>query len=486
MISHSRSNRAAMVLVVVAMVMGVLAVGIGSAGAADTQRTILDINGSHKATDYFPTNAQQSNRNIIDQPNNYKSPVNYHQGTWYARVDVQSKPSSKRLYTQLCMWQHTTGSRDFKYETCSPRNNLVIVDEGVYYANIGSPQDWWNIAGGTFNWSKPADMVRFFLKDPVSEKLMYTNRCGSACYPFNDINKHMPIQMDVEIIMVAKGAKLNQPSNWNCPSSVCGSSGGGGGATTTTQPRSTTTTRPQSTTTTTRPLNAPPTAESVGVFDPASGVWALPGRNGSTQTFYYGIPGDTPLLGDWDCDGLDTVGTHRPGTGFVYLSNSNSFGVADEEFYFGIPGDIPIAGDWDGDGCDTLAIFRPDEGRVYVSNSLGTRPADFSFRYGSQGDQPFAGDFDGNGKDSIGFLTAANKMVYRNQLTGGSNDFSSGYGNTLHRIVTGDWDGDGDDTPAAYQPNGTVRVFTTWSLGTPDWKLSLPGGRLPAAGLTSR
>jgi hypothetical protein len=177
---------------------------------------------------------------------------------------------------------------------------------------------------------------------------------------------------------------------------------------------------------------------------------------------------------------------YRPSTGFVYLRNRNDFGVAEEEFYYGIPDDVPIAGDWDGDGCDTFAIFRPNEGRVYVSNSLGTRPADYSFLYGFRDDQPFAGDFDGDGTDSIGFLTVTGRIVYRNQLAGGSNYVSVNYGITTHRIVAGDWDGDGDDTPAAYQPDGTVRLWTSWTLGTPDETLSLPADRLPVAGLTSR
>jgi hypothetical protein len=235
------------------------------------------------------------------------------------------------------------------------------------------------------------------------------------------------------------------------------------------------------------PPPPPPVATgTVGVFDPGTGVWSLPSQDGSMRIFYYGNPGDTPLLGDWNCDGLDTVAMYRPSTGFVYLRNRNDFGVADEEFFYGIPGDVPIAGDWDGDGCDTLAIFRPAEGRIYVSNTLGTRPADFSFLYGFRGDRPFAGDFDGDGKDTVGFMTTTGMIVHRNQLAGGSNDGSINYGHTTHRIVAGDWDGDGDDTPAAYQPDGTVRLWTTWALGPPDQTTTLPGERLPVAGLTSR
>ena len=69
--------------------------------------------------------------------------------------------------------------------------------------------------------------------------------------------------------------------------------------------------------------------DQVGLFDPDRGVWYLREADGSVNEFFYGIPGDTPLFGDWDCDGTDTVGMYRASNGFVYLRNSNDFGVAD-------------------------------------------------------------------------------------------------------------------------------------------------------------
>ena len=72
--------------------------------------------------------------------------------------------------------------------------------------------------------------------------------------------------------------------------------------------------------------------------------------------FNYGIPGDTPLVGDWDGDGEDTVGIYRNSA--FYLRNSNSAGYADLAFNYGIPGDTPLVGDWDGDGDDTVGIYR--------------------------------------------------------------------------------------------------------------------------------
>ena len=40
-------------------------------------------------------------------------------------------------------------------------------------------------------------------------------------------------------------------------------------------------------------------------------------------------PGDIPFAADWDGDGFDTLGLHRPGTATTFLRNTNSTGVAD-------------------------------------------------------------------------------------------------------------------------------------------------------------
>ena len=113
--------------------------------------------------------------------------------------------------------------------------------------------------------------------------------------------------------------------------------------------------------------------ESVGVVDSTTGKWYLRDPfNGETTSFFFGNPGDTPFMGDWDCDGVDTPGLYRRADGFVYLRNSNTQGIADIRFFFGNPGDIPLAGDFDGDGCDTVSIYRPAEQRIYVINRLGS------------------------------------------------------------------------------------------------------------------
>ena len=224
--------------------------------------------------------------------------------------------------------------------------------------------------------------------------------------------------------------------------------------------------------------------EGIALFNPTRGHWTLRYPNGTIDTFYYGIPGDLPLFGDWNCDGIETVGMYRPGNGFVYLRETNDFGVADREFFYGMRGDMPVAGDWDGDGCDTVAIFRPSEERVYVSNELGTRPADFSLSYGLEGDRPFAGDFDGDGRDSIGFhRPASNRVTYRNELGGGPDSFIGISTNAAHDFVAGDWDGSGTDTLGSFDGE-TFRLWNDGILGAPDESVLFfaAAGFLPVAG----
>jgi len=59
-----------------------------------------------------------------------------------------------------------------------------------------------------------------------------------------------------------------------------------------------------------------------------------------------GERGDKPVIGDWNNDGIDTIGVYRDGT--FYLRNSNTAGFADLIATLTEPGDLPVAGNWDG------------------------------------------------------------------------------------------------------------------------------------------
>ena len=217
------------------------------------------------------------------------------------------------------------------------------------------------------------------------------------------------------------------------------------------------------------PLNVGAQDPSVGAFDPSTGQWHLRAPDGSVRTFWFGSPGDTPLVGDWNGDGVDTPGLYRQSSGQAFLlqsiPNNGAAVVADLTFWFGIVGDVPIAGDWDGDGDDTLSIYRPSEGRVYIINthpSQGGSPlANLSYYFGDPGDKPFAGDFDGDGVDTVGLHRESTGIVYFTNVHKTSvAEFQFYFGSPGDRLVAGDWGvADGIDTPAVFRPSNTTWYF---------------------------
>ncbi len=140
---------------------------------------------------------------------------------------------------------------------------------------------------------------------------------------------------------------------------------------------------------------------SSGVYRPSNATFYLKSINDSgvaDAAIAYGTPGDRPITGDWNGDGIDTVGVYRAGV--FYLRNSNTSGFADGVVPFGRPGDLPVVGDWDGDGIDTIGVYR--NGVFFLRNANTPGPADLVLAYGAPGDMPLAGDWTGKGYDSVG------------------------------------------------------------------------------------
>jgi hypothetical protein len=98
--------------------------------------------------------------------------------------------------------------------------------------------------------------------------------------------------------------------------------------------------------------------------------------------FLFGNPGDKPVAGDFDGDGIDEVGLHRESTGFFYWRNTLDTGIADGEIFFGDPGDRFISGDFGVvDGVDTPAIYRPLNQTFYFRHTLTQGIADSQFNW---------------------------------------------------------------------------------------------------------
>jgi hypothetical protein len=235
-----------------------------------------------------------------------------------------------------------------------------------------------------------------------------------------------------------------------------------------------------------------PPKDGFGIVDPATGLWTLRNASdGSINIFYFGNPGDLPMIGDWDCDGDETPGLYRQADGFVYLRNSNTQGAADIRFFFGNPGDIPLAGDFDGDGCHTVSIYRPAEGRVYIINQLGANegglgPAEHSYFFGNPGDKPYVGDFNGDGMDTIGLHRESTGLVYFRQThSQGNADSQFIFGDPGDKIMAAEWTADGIDKVGLFRPSDTtVYLRYSNSQGNADYiqPFGTAPGALPVAG----
>jgi len=157
--------------------------------------------------------------------------------------------------------------------------------------------------------------------------------------------------------------------------------------------------------------------------------------------FFFGNPGDVPLVGDFDGDGRDSVSIWRPSQAKVFVinelgQNGKGLGAADFDFFFGNPGDTPFIGDFDGDGIDTIGLYRQSTGFVYFTNTLATGNADLSFFFGNPGDQILAGDWDGDGDDTVGVYRPSTGKLYVNLTnTNGAADWE-GYIGSYPWVIT--------------------------------------------------
>ncbi|HEY6804209.1 MAG TPA: M12 family metallo-peptidase [Pyrinomonadaceae bacterium] len=225
-------------------------------------------------------------------------------------------------------------------------------------------------------------------------------------------------------------------------------------------------------------------AKTVGVFRPSNGIVYLKNANSggvADLNFVYGVAGDQPIAGDWDGNGVDTLGIYRNGT--FYLRNSNTTGPANIVFAFGASGDQPIAGDWNGDGTDTIGVYRPSTGVFYLRNSNSAGPADLSFVLGNPGDVGIAGDWNGDGVTTTGVFRPSNGIVYlKNANTSGNADISLVYGNAGDLPLAGDWNADSVFSPGIYR-DGVFYLRNSNTQGFADLVFAMGNnGDVPLAG----
>ncbi|HEV8187447.1 MAG TPA: SBBP repeat-containing protein [Pyrinomonadaceae bacterium] len=189
--------------------------------------------------------------------------------------------------------------------------------------------------------------------------------------------------------------------------------------------------------------------DKVGVFRPSTGQFLLQISAFKTITVNFGQAGQIAVAGDWDGNGIDTPGVFNPATGQWLLTNgiggvnvNNSFPVSKIAFVFGQNGDTPITGDWDGDGKDSVGTYTDATSVFRLSNGFaGT--VDFTpVVFGNINTRPIAGDWNGDGVDTIGvFNQVTAVMALNNAIIAGDGEIVFNFGQAGDIPLAGDWDG---------------------------------------------
>jgi uncharacterized protein YdeI (BOF family) len=157
-----------------------------------------------------------------------------------------------------------------------------------------------------------------------------------------------------------------------------------------------------------------------------------------------------PLAGDFNSDGCDTISIWRPSLNRVYIinklgQNDGGLGAADFFYDIGISGDRPVVGDFNGNGQDTVGLHRPPTSQMFLRNSLSSGPGDIAFAYGGgSSDRAFFADWNGNGADTVGiyqaptpFFAFGGAVMLRNTNSAGNAAYVLGVGETGWRPVAG-------------------------------------------------
>jgi hypothetical protein len=198
-----------------------------------------------------------------------------------------------------------------------------------------------------------------------------------------------------------------------------------------------------------------------------------------------------PIVGDWDGDGVDTVGVYDTSLGAFYLSNSNTAPAVNYSLVMGNPGDQPLAGHWtNGMPGDGVGVYRPSNGLLYARKALSTGFADYTMVLGNPGDYGVAGDWDGDLFASMGIYRPSNNTFYlANQLAGSTgtpailySSYNFVFGNPSSYPVAGDWQG-GGVTGVGYYMNGSFYLKNALGAGNADSIFAFgPVGSYPVAG----
>ncbi len=151
----------------------------------------------------------------------------------------------------------------------------------------------------------------------------------------------------------------------------------------------------------TRPKNVPPNTGDATNGERVMKLTSFGREQADVVDHVFGLDDEDkmPVTGDWNGNGIRSIGTFRDGEWELDVNGDGRFDHLDVTVRFGQAGDRPVVGDFDGDGIEELAVYRNG---TWVIDSNGNRELDITdrtFELGGVSDKPVVGDWDGDGTD---------------------------------------------------------------------------------------
>ncbi len=183
-----------------------------------------------------------------------------------------------------------------------------------------------------------------------------------------------------------------------------------------------------------------------------AGTWYVDrDLDGVTDVVYDfgGMPGDVPLAGDIDGNGIADLVIFR--NGLWYISTRRD-GVADiVRGLGGALGDIPLLADMNGDGRADLGIYRDG---MWLFDTTGDSIRDLVFQFGgAPGDVPLAGDWNGDGTADLIVYRSGEWYVNTTRVPGAVNDYAA-FGAPSDTPIVGRFRLETSVTPVLFAPTG--------------------------------
>ena len=209
----------------------------------------------------------------------------------------------------------------------------------------------------------------------------------------------------------------------------------------------------------------------IGIFNGGNWYFDLNGNGawdgyGTDRDYALGKVGDIPVVGDWNGDGKTEIGVFRDNHtwNIDYNGNGTWDGIWDGDriYITGKPGDVPVPGDWDGNGITEMAVFRNSHNWYidYNGNGVWDGPAggDRIYITGKPGDIAVPGDWNGDNITEMAVFRGSHTWYIDyngngvwDSPAGGDRIYTTGQPGDIP--VVGDWNGNDIAEMGVFRPS---------------------------------